>query len=223
MAVLPRSGFVQTVHCGKRTKEEATCFLQKVKGRSDGQAPLFLSDAWFYEDALYNTYCRYEVAPYKGRGPYPPPMRVVDESLMYAQVYKERDKKGKVVAIHVRYVKGDDQEVLRIIRSTSRAKVVNTSYVESRNGKFRKDDARLIRRTLCHSKKTHNHDAHVNWLTGVFNFCRENSSLKEVVNPKAELFEQKYKSSSPAMAEGMTDKILTVKELLCWRPIQKNP
>ena len=31
------------------------------------------------------------------------PLRVVDESLMYAQVYKERDSKGKILAIHVRY------------------------------------------------------------------------------------------------------------------------
>ena len=223
MAVLPRSSFIHTVHCGKRTKEEATRFLQKVKGRSDGHAPLFLSDAWFYEDALYNTYCRYEAAPYKGRGRRPLPVRVVEEPLMYAQVYKERDKKGSILAVHVRYVKGDEQQVLRVIRSTSRAKTVNTSYVESRNGKFRKDDARLIRRTLCHSKKARYHDAHINWLTGVFNFCRENTSLKEVINPGAKRFEQKYKRYSPAMAEGLTDKILTVKELFCRRPLKKSP
>lgn len=223
MAVLPRSSFIHTVLCGKRTKGEASRFLQKVKGRSDGDAPLFLSDAWFYEDALYNTYCRYEDVPYKGRGRRPLPVRVVDESLMYAQVYKERDKKGKILAIHVRYVKGDEQQVLQVIRSTSRANTVNTSYVESRNGKFRKDDARLIRRTLCHSKKPRYHDAHINWLTGVFNFCRENTSLKEVIFPDAKLFEQKYRRYSPAMAEGLTDKILTVKELLFWRPLKKSP
>lgn len=172
---------------------------------------------------MYNTYCRYEAVPYKGRGRRPLPVRVVDGSLMYAQVYKERDKKGKVLAIHVRYVKGDEQEILQVIRSTSRANMVNTSYVESRNGKFRKDDARLIRRTLCHSKKPRYHDAHINWLTGVFNFCRENASLKEEINPDAKLFEQKYKRYSPAMAEGLTDKILTVKELLCWRAFKKSP
>lgn len=223
MAVLPRSSFVHTVHSGPRTKVEASRFLRKVKDRSDGEAPLFLSDAWFYEDVLYTTYCRYEDAPYKGRGRRPLPLRVVDESLMYAQVYKERDSKGKILAIHVRYIKGDEQQVLQAIRSTSRAKTVNTSYVESRNGKFRKDDARLIRKTLCHSKKPRYHDAHIDWLAGVFNFCRENSSLKEVVNPGAALFEQKYARFSPAMAEGLTGKILTVKELLCWRPLKKSP
>lgn len=212
MAQLPRSSFVHTVHCGARTKVEATRFLRKVKDRSDGKAPLFLSDAWFYEDA-----------PHKGRGRRPLPLRVVDESLMYAQVYKERDSKGKLLAVHVRYIRGDEQQVLQAIRSTSRAKTVNTSYVESRNGKFRKDDARLIRKTLCHSKKPRYHDAHIDWLTGVFNFCRENPSLKEVVNPQAALFEQKYNRFSPAMAEGLTDKILTVKELLCRRPLNKIP
>ena len=220
MSVLPKSGLIQAVHSAKRNKEEARCFLQKVKQRSDGQAPLFLSDAWFYEDALYDTYCHYEEAPYKGRGRRPHPVRIVDEGLRYAQVYKKRDGKGNIEDIQVRYVRGSEEEVIGIIQSTSRAKTVNTSYVESRNGKYRKDDARLIRKTACHSKKVLNHDAHINWLTGVFNFCRENDALKELIAPDAPLFKQKYRRSSPAMAEGLTDKILTVKELLCRRPIK---
>lgn len=222
VAVLPRSSFVHTVHSAKRTKAEAKSFLQKVKHQSDGVAPLFLSDAWFYEDALYDTYCHYEQVPYKGRGRRPKPKRIVDENLRYAQVYKERDNKGKIVDIQTRYVRGTEQEIIEIIRSTSRAKTVNTSYVESRNGKFRKDDARLIRKTACHSKKPENHDAHINWLAAVFNFCRENAALKELIKPNAPNFEQKYRRSSPAMAEGLTDKILTVKELLCWRPIKNS-
>ena len=222
VAVLPRSSFIHSVHCAKRTKQEAKYFLQKIKQNSDGIAPLFLSDAWFYEDALYDTYCHYEEVPYKGRGRRPNPIRVVDKNLRYAQVYKERNSKGKIVDIHTRFIRGTEQEILEIIRATSRANTVNTSYVESRNGKFRKDDARLIRKTACHSKKWQNHDAHINWLTAVFNFCRQNDALKKIINPNAPIFKQKYKRFSPAMAEGITDKILTIKELLCWRPIKKH-
>jgi hypothetical protein len=44
--VLPRSGFMHTVHHGKRTKEEAEQLVQTIKKKSDGEAPLFLSDGW---------------------------------------------------------------------------------------------------------------------------------------------------------------------------------
>ena len=138
-------------------------------------------------------------------------------------MYKKRDSKGKILEIQTRCIKGEEQQILDIIQSTSRARVINTSYVECRNGKYRKDDARLNRDTACHSKKPKYHDAHIDWLTAVFNFCRENASLKEEINPNAKRFEQKYKHYSPAMAEGLTDKILTIKELLCWRPRKRAP
>ena len=82
----------------------------------------------------------------------------------------------------------------------------------------RKDNARLNRKTMCHSKRTKYHDAHIDILTAIFNYCRPNKALKELINPDAKLFETKYKHKSPAMAEGLIDKILTIKELLCWRP-----
>ncbi len=70
---------------------------------------------------------------------------------------------------------------------------------------------------MCHSKKTKYHDAHADFLTAIFNYCRQNEALKELINPDAPLFKTKYLRKSPAMAEGLTDKILTVKELLCFR------
>jgi len=176
-----------------------------------------LSDAWFYEQALYNTYCHYEPRIYGGRGRPPHPLRVVDEELKYAQVYKQRDRKGKLKSITTRIIKGTEAEILAIIRKGGRSKTINTSFVESRNGKYRKDDARLNRKTMCHSKKPKYHDAHADFLTALFNYCRQNEALKELINPDAALFEKKYLRKSPAMAEGLTDKILTVKELLLFR------
>jgi len=214
VAVLPDSSFVHTIHHSKRTGEQAEVFLGKIKQKSDGLAPLFLSDAWFYEQALYNTYCRYEPRSYRGRGRPPLPLRIVDEQLKYAQVYKQRDRRGKLISITTRIIKGTEAEILAIIRKSGRSKTINTSFVESRNGKYRKDDARLNRKTMCHSKKTKYHDAHADFLTAVFNYCRQNEALKELINPNAPLFKTKYLRKSPAMAEGLTDKILTVKELL---------
>ena len=54
--VLPRSDFIQTVHHGKRTKEEAEQFVQKIIRNSDGEAPLLLSNGWQpYPDVLDNA------------------------------------------------------------------------------------------------------------------------------------------------------------------------
>ena len=105
---------------------------------------------------------------------------------------------------------------MEIVQKSGRSKTINTSFVESRNGKYRKDNARLNRKTMCHSKKPKCHDAHADFLTIAFNYCRENKALKELINPDAALFETKYLRKSPAMAEGLTDKILTIKELLFW-------
>lgn len=221
MAVLPDTSFVHTIHHSKRTVEQAEVFLGKIKQKSDGLAPLFLSDAWFYEQALYNTYCHLEPRPYCGRGRPPHPIKIVDEQLKYAQVYKKRDSKGKLKSTTTRAIKGTEAEILAIIRKSGRSKTINTSFVESRNGKYRKDDARLNRKTTCHSKKPKYHDAHADFLTAVFNYCRQNEALKEPTNPDAALFEKKYLRKSPAMAEGLTDKILTVKELLFYR-VPKN-
>ena len=112
-----------------------------------------MSDAWFYEEALYNTYCHYEAQPYSGRARPRLPKRVVDENLKYAQVYKQRDSKGKLLDITTRIIIGKEEEIMKIITASGRSKTINTSYVESRNGKYRKDDARLNRKTMCHSKK----------------------------------------------------------------------
>jgi len=207
---LPDTSFVHTIHHSKRTVQQAEIFLEKIKKKSDGLAPLFLSDAWFYEQALYNTYCRFEPQTYSGRGRPPHPIRVVDEQLKYAQVYKQRDSKGKLKSITTRIIRGTETEILAIIQKRGRSKTINTSFVESRNGKYRKDDARLNRKTMCHSKKPQYHDAHADFLTAVFNYCR-------LINPNAALFETKYLRKSPAMVEGLTDKILTVKELLFYR------
>jgi IS1 family transposase len=218
VAVLPESSYVHTVHHGDRALEQAEVFIGELKARSDGAPPLFASDCWFYGQALVNRYCTWEPAPYKGRGRRPRPAQVVDPALQYVQVHKKRDSKGRLEAISTRIVLGDETQILQRLQDAKRSKTVNTVFVESRNGKYRKDDARLIRKTLCHSKKAVFHDAHIDFVTQVMNYTRVNDDLKVLVNPNAGLFEQKYQHRTPAMAEGLIDKQLTIKELLCRRP-----
>lgn len=51
---------------------------------------------------------------------------------------------------------------------------------------------------MCHSKKAKYHDAHADFLTAIFNYCRQNEALKELINLDAAWFEKKYFRKSPA-------------------------
>lgn len=222
VAVLPDSSFVHTLHHGERTLGEATNFIGQVKANSDGTAPLFASDDWFYEKALLAHYSTQYAVPYAGRGRPAHPRQVSLPDLKYVQVQKKRDAKGRLKTIEYAIIYGDPQDIELVYKQAVRCKTINTVYVESRNGKFRKDNARLIRRTLCHSKKAAFHDAQINFTAQVMNYTRTNDELKILINPNAERFEQKYQHRTPAMAQGLIDKPLTIKELLLRRP-QMSP
>lgn len=218
-AVLPESGFIQAAHTAERTQEQAELFVTKIASRSDGKAPFFMSDCWFYTSVLTAIYSCWEAVPYGGRGRPPKPKRLVDPNLRYGQVHKKRNEKGKIEHISTRIVLGNEAQILDELQNAKRSKTINTDYIESRNGKYRKDNARLIRRTLCHSKKAIFHKASITFLTQVFNYTRTIDALKVEINPNAALFEKKYQHRTPAMAEGLIDKQLTIKQLLCIRPI----
>ena len=219
VAVLPETSFVHTTHTAERTLEQAQIFVGAIKAQSDGQAPFFQSDSWFYDKALMDNYSVYEEPVYKGIGrPPTKPIQRVDPELRYAQVHKKRDGKGKIESITTRIVLGEIDHIIDTFDQAKRAKTVNTDYVESRNGKFRKDDARLIRKTLCHSKKADIHKAHIGFLAQVYNYTRTVDDLKILVNPDAKKFEKKFSHRTPAMAEKIIDCVLSIKELLFQRP-----
>lgn len=218
VAILPSSSFIPVVHSGKRTLEEATEFVGEIKEKSDGQAPLFASDDWFYEKALLEHYGDWYVPAYKGRGRRPLGYWVPKPDLRYVQVTKKRDAKGNIIETGTKIVYGTPAEIEAHYAQAKRSKHINTDYVESRNGKFRLRCARLIRKTLCFSKKAVFHDAMILFITQVFNYCQPVAALKRCINPLAAAFERKYQQISAAMAENLIDKILTIKELLMIRP-----
>lgn len=221
MAVLPESSFVHTVHSGKRTQAEAQTFINQVKERSDGQAPFFESDAWFYQAVLGESYGQKVIPAYAGRGRKPLSKQVADPELKYAQVVKQREN-GKVVHISTRIVLGDELEILALLDQSQRCKTISTSLVESRNGAFRKDNKRQARKTKTHSKKMAPHDAMVVLLAAVYNFTKENQAFRQVSNPEAKRFETKFKKVSPAMKEGLLNRILSLEEMLLCRPVAIN-
>ena len=111
-----------------------------------------------------------------------------------------------MLEINYSVVYGTPKEIEVVFENAERCKTINTVYVESRNSKFQKDDARLIRRTLCHSKKSVFHDSQANFTAQMMNYTRTNDGLKIRINPDAALFEQKYRHRTPAMAQNIIDK-----------------
>lgn len=220
-AVIPESSYLHTVHNGQRTQEQAQVFVEKIKANSDKQAPFFESDGWFYEEVLTIVYGFYMETPYKGRGRKPLPKLVADPQLKYAQVVKEREN-GTIVNISTRIVLGDEIEILKILENSKRSNTISTSFVESRNGSFRKDDKRLTRKTKCHSKKIEPHDAHIIFLKTVYNLTKENEKFRILINPNAKPFETKYQKVSPAMKQGLVKRIYSLEELLMMKPLMLN-
>jgi hypothetical protein len=134
------------------------------------------------------------------------------------QVIKKRNDKDKIIEMGEKIVYGKKEDIDAHYAQAQRSKHINTDYVERRNGKFRLRCARLIRKTLCFSKKAVFHDAMISSTAQIFNYCQPVEALKRCINPIAVRFEQKYEQISAAMAEGLIDKILTIRELLCIRP-----
>lgn len=212
---------MHTVHSGPRNQQEAQVFTEQLKEHSNGQAPLFESDGWFYGEVLSSVYSTLEAVPYKGRGRRPHPKRVVDPKLKYVQLMKHREG-GKVVKTSTRIVLGDELEILALLEASSCSSTISTSFVESRNGAFRKDSKRLTRKTKCHSKQIAPHDAHVRFLKGVYNLTKENERFRILTNPEAKRFETKYEKVSPAMKQGLVNKIYPLQELLLMKPLMMN-
>lgn len=212
--MLPESGFIHTVYHGPRNQEVADCFIGAIKAYSDGKAPLFLSDGWSsYEEILAKHYSTLVPLPYSGRGRPRHPIRVIDEDLKYAQVVKNKEA-GKPGTVEKRIILGEEKAILEIIEKGGRGSTINTSYVESRNGNYRKDNKRLTRKTQCHSKKCLYHDAQIDFITAKYNFIDEVVAFRECINPEAKRFETKYRKRTPAMVQGLIDKKLSLEELL---------
>src|SRR6266481_6494777 len=106
-------------------------------------------------------------------------MRIIDENLKYAQVVKHKEC-GHLIEIEKRVIWGTEEEILEIIQQEGRGETINTSYVESRNGNYRKDNKRLARRSACQSKEVDLHDAQIDLLTGIYNFVDENRAVYDV-------------------------------------------
>jgi IS1 family transposase len=205
-------------HEGDRTSEDATELFEDIekKRNPDSQIPLFISDEWDpFEEALLNVYGTPEQPSYKGIGRKPNPVLVPKEDLKYAQVCKKREH-GSIVGMVKRVVFGDLNDILKILGADSDGKI-STSYIERFNLTIRNSLARFIRRTMNFSKKRKVHSKIVDFLQAWYNFVKPHKSLRVLQIDG----NRKWKQRTPMMAEGLTNHIWKLEELLMFRiPVQ---
>ncbi len=205
-------------HEGDRTADDSTELFEDIerKRNPDSQIPLFMSDDWDpFEEALLRIYGNLEQPPYKGVGRKPNPVLVPKKDLKYAQVCKKRER-GSIVGMVKRVVFGDLNDILTILGADSDGKI-STSYIERFNLTIRNSLARFIRRTMNFSKKRKIHTKIVDFLQAWYNFVKPHKSLRVLQIDG----NRKWKQRTPVMAEGLTDHIWKLEELLMFRiPVQ---
>ena len=207
VALDPHSKLVVSLEVGKRTEEQTHALVMDAKSRlTEGCLPAIFTDAYeCYTQAILEAFGRrYSVARKGDRGRHPAPRLRRPQGLVYAQV-KKHYRGRRVERVEIRPIFGKSRLEATLER-LGFAKV-NTSAIERSNGTSRQRNRRKVRKTLAFSKAPRYH-GWMSWLsTAMYNFCRSHGGLKERCD--SQVFHR-----SPAMAAGLTDHILSVREWL---------
>jgi hypothetical protein len=203
---------------GERSTENAIRLFNGVERRRavDSPIPVFTSDNWAsFEEGLVNVYGFLETPLYAGIGRKPYPALIPYPSLKYAQVCKNR-RNGRVIEVVQRVVFGDPAEVVKLLGADIGGSI-NTAYVERLNLTIRNSLARFVRKTMNCSKILKRHTHALDFFQAWYNFVKPHKSLRLEINQG----NRRWNKRTPAMAEGLTDHIWTIKELMNFKvPIQ---
>jgi hypothetical protein len=111
---------------------------------------------------------------------------------------------------------GEPEEVLCLLGADSGGRI-NTSYIERLNLSIRNSLARFIRRGMNCSKDLGIHSKAIDFFQAWYNFVKPHKSLRL----ELKYGDRKWMQRTPTMAEGLTDHIWSLNELLCFRvPVQ---
>ena len=215
---------------GKRGEKEATELVSKVKERSDGNIPLFVSDNLdSYPSALLKVYGEREEEPRKektrrGR-PRTRPIVKPPADLRYAQVVKHRDEHGKVTSIERRVVFGTEEKVKEKLEEAGCYTTISTAHVESDNLMSRQTNSRLVRDALSFSKEMEALRYHTALDDLTHNFSRYHDSLRiRLRKPQPTRGKKgtprRRAQRTPAMAAGISGHRWTMEELMTYSIIK---
>lgn len=198
---------------GKNETEASLEAFEKLKAQGQAVPPPLSSDGWGgIREAFIEVYGA--VPPYQGRGRRPS-KKQGSSQWQYLQIVKQRDNKGRLLAIKPKAVFGEDPSLLDIFGA-------HTAYIERSHLTMRNDNRRLCRKALTFSKSLRLHKAAAIWDDATYNLTKPLKSLRLDLNPQAKRFERRYQHRTPAMAAGLTDSVCSIERLLRTVPIPNN-
>jgi hypothetical protein len=188
---------------GKSEEEIAPELMEQVKMHAPDENPPALSSdgKGAYPEAMLATWGK--IPEYGDRGA-PPKLPKPGKNWQSLQMIKKR-KGGKLESVRIKIVYGDPKEV--------KAKLeCHTSYVERTHLTSRTMNGRLVRKTLSFAKELRLLKAASALKDAICNFTRSVRTLRvELPYPSKQA---RWQQRSPAMADGLTDHLWTVQELL---------
>jgi hypothetical protein len=209
-------------HEGKRSTEDAIDLFNGVEKMRSASSPIpvFTSDDWdAFEEGLINVYGKIELPQYKGIGRKPLPKLFPLDDLKYVKVLKKKVKNYVVETIQC-IIFGDPEEIFEMLGVNSDG-YIGTSYVERINLTIRTSLARFIRKTMNFSKTMKMHTKTLDLFQAWYNFIKPHDYLKLSIDSG----NIKWFQRTPAMADGITDQIWSLKELFTFIvpvvPLQK--
>ena len=214
------SRLVISMVSGRRTEEKTYELVEDFARRVNGgqPPPLMTSDEYKpYRAALLKTYGVWGAPPRTGRPGRPrQPYQVPPTNFVYAIVHKTR-RKGRVVHIQPRCIYGTEQALAAALAASPASRAVNTAFVERVHGTDRHLNARKGRKPCRFSKEVEMHVAQ-SWLSVTYyNFCWNQRGLRR------RQIDGAFQHRSPAMAAGLTDRILTIHDLTHYQVIRWCP
>ena len=203
------SKFAIVVLAGKRTLESARKQIGELAERTDHRLPrLITSDEYKpYRRVLLEVYGMPRPRRGRGRrGRHPKPRLAPPAKLVYATVHKHR-RKGRVVRTSIQQIYGSAEQLERALADSAVSAKVNIAFVERYNGTDRHLNSRKGRKVYRFSKDPGLHEAMTHYAQTVYNFCRPNRSLRLPWG------QHRWRPRSPAMAQGVSDHVWSVREL----------
>lgn len=218
-------------HVGKHDEEGAQGLLRKVQQRmakvedplyAGADDPLLVSDGDLSIPPAMLTVFGKQVEEGVHRGPrWKYPRRQPNEHITFARAIKLRDDHGRLLGILEEVTWGDQDEAWRRLDPDGTGRHISTFCVERDNLTSRMHNSRLVRKTLRFSKERAMLEAAVALEDAYYNFCLPHHSLKQPMHPpqptKGNGSPKKWWPHTPMMAEGITDHVWTLEELLSFR------
>ena len=205
LTIDPVSKIIPTLHLGGRKSADAYAVVHDLKERLDPECvPGFTTDGlWGYFYAI-TAHFGYWFRPKRTRVDH----WAQHEDLPHGQLVKRKAGRKLKYAVQ-RMAWGSRKALGDKLEAAGFSRTIQTAYIERVNLTFRQCIAGLARQTwslVSAQQLLH----HAEWFRLYYHLARPHEALREPVPG----LQGKYRERTPAMVAGLTDRVLTVRDIL---------